>query len=63
MEKKPVGPVEALRLALSKEQESIKLYNRLSLDHPAAKEVLLFLVNEEQKHQKLIEEKIVALTT
>lgn len=55
-------PTEALKLALSKENESIKLYNRLIIEHPVVKELLLFLVNEEQKHKQLIENKIVELT-
>jgi rubrerythrin len=50
--------VEVLKLALRKEMESVKLYTRLSQEHSAVKDTLLFLVNEEEKHQKLIEEKI-----
>jgi len=57
-----MGPVEALNLALSKEKESIKLYNKLNLEHPALKEMFLFLINEEQKHKKLIENKIMEIT-
>jgi rubrerythrin len=55
-------PLEALKLALSKEQESIKLYNRLNLEHPGLKELFLFLINEEEKHKQLIEKKIVEIT-
>ena len=55
-------PVEALKLALAKEQNSIDLYERLSEQHKAVKELLLFLLTEEQKHKKLIQEKIVELT-
>jgi rubrerythrin len=55
-------PVEALKLALSKEEEALQLYQKLSVEHPAVKEVFLFLVNEEQKHKKLLEDKIVAMT-
>lgn len=54
-------PVEALNLALSKEKASIQLYNRLYLKHPPLKELLLFLVNEEEKHKQMIEKKIVEL--
>lgn len=57
-----MGPVEALNLALSKEVEAIALYSRLSIEHPAVKDTLLFLVNEEQKDKQLLEKAIVELT-
>jgi len=57
-----MGPVDALKLALAKEMDSIKLYNKLNLEHPALKELLLFLVNEEEKHKLLIEKKISEIT-
>jgi len=55
-------PLEALKLSLNKEEESIKLYNRLNLEHPGLKELFLFLINEEEKHKQLIEKKIVEIT-
>lgn len=55
-------PVEALKLALSKEQSAIDLYERLSRKHTAIKELLLFLLNQEEKHKKLIQDKIQELT-
>lgn len=57
-----MGPVDALKLALSKEEEAIEVYTKLSCDHPVVKEVLAFLINEEEKHKKLIETKISELT-
>ncbi len=54
--------VEALKLALEKEKNSIKLYQGLSRAHPAIKELLEFLIIEEQKHEKLIKEKIAEVT-
>jgi len=57
-----MGPIEALKLALSKEEGSIKLYNELYLKHPEIKDLLLFLINEEERHKQLIEKKIVELT-
>lgn len=54
--------VEALKLALGKEKNSIKLYQDLAQNHSAIKDLLLFLLNEEEKHKKLIEEKIVEVT-
>ncbi|NQT23374.1 MAG: hypothetical protein HQ579_08085 [Candidatus Omnitrophica bacterium] len=57
-----MGPVEALKLALSKEEEAIDIYGKLSIEHPAIKELLVELRNEEYKHKQLIEKKIVELT-
>ena len=55
-------PVEALRLALSKEKAAIALYQRLANEHREIEDLLLSLVNEEEKHKKLIEKKIVEIT-
>lgn len=57
-----MGAVEALKLALSKETEAIKLYSRLNLEHPSLKETFLFLIGEEERHKKLIEKKIFEIT-
>ncbi|MDD5166449.1 MAG: ferritin family protein [Candidatus Omnitrophica bacterium] len=57
-----MDPVEALKLALSKEQEAIDLYSRLSVAHPAVKETFVFLIEEEQKHKKLLEKAIFDFT-
>lgn len=54
--------VEALKLALEEEIKAINLYTRLSLEHPAVKEMMDFLITEEQKHKKIIEKKIVEAT-
>lgn len=51
-------PIEALKIALEKEKASITLYTKLSVQHKAIKDLLVFLINEEQKHKKLIVEKI-----
>jgi rubrerythrin len=53
--------IEALELALSKEMDAIKAYQELLLNHPNIKDLLYFLVNEEQKHKAMIEKKIVEL--
>lgn len=55
-------PVEALKLALSKETASIQLYNKLNLEHPGLSELFLSLINEEEKHKKMIEQKIYEIT-
>ncbi|MCF7908560.1 MAG: hypothetical protein K9L86_06815 [Candidatus Omnitrophica bacterium] len=53
--------IEALDLALKKETASIEIYRKMGREHPALKELCLFLENEEQKHKKMIEKKIVQL--
>ncbi len=50
--------VEVLNLALSKEKQAIKLYQNMAVKHPAVRELLNFLANEEMKHKKMIEEEI-----
>jgi len=55
-------PVEALKLALDKENASIELYKRLAQQHRVIEELLTSLLNEEYKHKNLIEEKIVEIT-
>jgi len=54
--------IEALQLALSREQESIKTYEKLVVGNPNLKELFYFLITEEQKHALLIEKKIAELT-
>ena len=55
-------PVEALNVALEKEKNSIKLYTDMSNKFSEIKELLSFLLNEEQKHKKMIEGKIAEMT-
>lgn len=57
-----MGPVEALQKALSLEEEAIRLYQKLSLDHADLKELFDFLINEEFKHRQLLEKKIQQVT-
>ena len=54
-------PIEALELALAKEEDAIKLYKDLAVKHTAIKDLLISLSSEEQKHRKLIQEKIAEL--
>ena len=54
--------IEALQLALSKEEEAIKLYNESAIKHPDLKYLFYNMVTEEQKHKKWLEEKIVEMT-
>ena len=51
-------PIEALEIALAKEDASVKLYRRLALEHKAIEELLLSLINEEEKHVKMIQDRI-----
>ncbi|UCC94889.1 MAG: hypothetical protein JSW40_08780 [Candidatus Omnitrophota bacterium] len=55
-------PVDALKIALKKEEASIILYKELARKHPEIKDLLFLLLNEEEKHQQLIKKKIVELT-
>jgi rubrerythrin len=54
--------IDVLRLALGKEEEAIKIYQDMQIGHPQLKELLAMLVIEEQKHRKLIEQKIFEFT-
>jgi len=54
--------IEALKLALEKENGSIALYKKLANTHPEITDLLSDLLNEEYKHKKKIEEKIGELT-
>ncbi len=49
---------EALELALKKENASIKLYTKLAAEYSEIKELLFALLNEEEKHKKMIEARI-----
>ncbi|MCM8779211.1 MAG: hypothetical protein NC898_05575 [Candidatus Omnitrophica bacterium] len=53
-------PIEALKLALQKEIEAMNLYQKFSGEYPTAKEIFVFLANEEYKHRQLIEKKLVS---
>jgi len=54
--------IEVLQLALSKEEDAIKMYKDMLARHPNLKELFSLLVTEEQKHKLLIEKKISELT-
>jgi len=54
--------IEVLKIALSKEENSIETYQKMLADHPGLKELLSLLITEEQKHKILIEKKIRELT-
>jgi rubrerythrin len=50
--------LEALNMALKKEEEAVKMYRQFSIKHPAIKNLFEFLMDDEQKHVSLIEKKI-----
>ncbi len=54
--------MEVLKLALTKEESAIKGYQEMLISYPSLTELLSFLVTEEQKHKKLIENKITELS-
>lgn len=55
-------PVEALKIALDKENNAITLYQNFIKDHPTVRDIFEFLLNEEYKHKQMIEKKISELT-
>lgn len=54
--------IEVLKLALSKEEAAAKAYQEMLAAHPVLKDLLSFLVTEEQKHKLLIQKKIAELS-
>lgn len=52
-------PVEALELALKKEIEAAQMYGELAIRFPEIEDTLMFLKIEEEKHRKLIENRII----
>ncbi len=57
-----MGPIEALRQAVNREEASIKLYQGFAEQFSVAKDVFLFLLDEEEKHKKMLEQKIYELS-
>ncbi|MFA5276216.1 MAG: hypothetical protein WC417_04930 [Candidatus Omnitrophota bacterium] len=53
--------IEVLKLALAKEEDAIRVYKGMLIEHPNLRELLSLLVTEEQKHKALIEKKIAEL--
>ena len=53
--------LEALKLALSKEQDAVVAYKKLLVEHPGLKDLFYFLLNEEEKHVGMIGKKIAEL--
>lgn len=54
--------IEALNLALSKERDAVAYYKKMIGEHPALKDLLYYLLNEEEKHVAMIEKKIAELS-
>jgi len=53
--------IEVLELALSGEQKAVEVYNKLLAENSSLKDLLYFLLIEEQKHVAMIEKKIAEL--
>ncbi len=53
--------LEALKLALSKEEDAVASYKKSLAEHPGLKDLFYFLLNEEEKHVAMIEKKIIEL--
>ena len=53
--------IEALEVALRKEEASIELYKDMLNKYRDVKELITFLLNEEYKHHKLIQDKMVEI--
>ncbi len=56
-------PIEVLQLALTKEKASVRLYKKLVPGNSTIKNLLELLANEEEKHVKMIKNKIRELTS
>lgn len=57
-----MGPIDALKMALEKEEGSIKMYEKFAAEHTAAQDIFQYLLAEEQKHKVFIEKKIAEFT-
>jgi rubrerythrin len=57
-----MSPIEALKLALQREAKSVELYQKLANNHAEIRELVTLLLIEEQKHQKMIQQKMVELS-
>ncbi|MBN3038553.1 MAG: hypothetical protein JW869_03960 [Candidatus Omnitrophica bacterium] len=57
-----MGPIDALKMALAKEEESIKLYQEFAAEPTAAQDIFEFLIAEEEKHRIFIQKKIAEFT-
>lgn len=53
--------IEALEIAVTKEEGSIELYKIMLGKHQDVQELVTFLLNEEYKHLKLVKDKIAEL--
>lgn len=60
MEKVKMMPIDAVRIALQKEKETLEFYLNLykDIEDTGTKEMLKFLAQEEVKHVKLLEEEL-----
>ncbi|MBI5576072.1 MAG: hypothetical protein HY896_06870 [Deltaproteobacteria bacterium] len=54
------NPIEVIRMALEREKEAVQEYNEFAqtAEDKSIREMFLFLVEEEKKHVKLLQEEI-----
>lgn len=53
-------PIEIIRMALEREKEAVRDYTEFAktAEDPSVREMFLFLVEEEKRHVKLLQEEI-----
>lgn len=54
------NPIEIIRMALEREKEAVQEYSEFArtAEDPTIREMFLFLVEEEKRHAKLLQEEI-----
>lgn len=55
-----ISPIEAIRFALKKEEESYRFYSEAAAktNDPGTRQMFEFLASEEQKHVALLQDKL-----
>jgi rubrerythrin len=55
-----LSPIDVIRMALEKEKEAVQEYNEFAktAEEPDIRDMFLFLVEEEKKHVKLLQDEI-----
>jgi rubrerythrin len=54
------APIEIIRMALEREKQAVRDYSEFAktAEDPSVREMFLFLVEEEKRHVKLLQEEI-----
>ena len=58
--KKATSPIDVIRMALEREKAAVRDYSEFAktTKEPSIREMFLFLVEEEKKHAKMLQEEI-----